>query len=470
MIIPALTGIGRDGYRSIEKKVLTGLDGSRLAEATVTPALLVHDLASRRCREFPSMPIRQILEILGRAADIFAHGRPDGLDPDDFVRNVTLNSGMPVSIVRTQTLELFPLALGRMAEFIEIQSPGGLRVFDDGWYEKGGIRIGFVPRGRNAGFVMPGNHPSVNFMWLQALAMKLPVVIRPSFDDIFTPYRIAMSLLDAGLPCEALAFVPGGHDLVDSIVRSCPLSVLFGSQQIQDLYGSRPNVRIHGPGRSKVAVLANSDFEKTVDLIVRMVMDDAGRGCINGSAVVVEGNCSRLAQAVAKALENVPALHPLDESARLGAVTNPAMSEAFNRMIDAGLADGSIEITPGRASRVTSVEGASIMRPVLIEAESHRHPLFGLELPFPFVVFAPAGSPLEMLEACRNSLAVVIAGDDAVFTKNLLLEPSIDKIFAQGSPSTEFDPREPHEGFLLDFLYQKKAVRLVGAGSLWSTA
>jgi hypothetical protein len=41
----------------------------------------------------------------------------------------------------------------------------------------------------------------------------------------------------------------------------------------------------------------------------------------------------------------------------------------------------------------------------------------------------------------------------------------VDKVFDSGALSTEFDPREPHEGYLLDFLYQKKAIRS-GAPSL----
>jgi hypothetical protein len=54
---------------------------------------------------------------------------------------------------------------------------------------------------------------------------------------------------------------------------------------------------------------------------------------------------------------------------------------------------------------------------------------------------------------------VVLAGEDKMLAQELLLEPTIDKVFGSGALSTEFDPREPHEGFLLDFLFQKKAIR-----------
>src|SRR5207245_412454 len=109
------------------------------------------------------------------------------------------------------------------------------------------------------------------------------------------------SLLEAGLPEDAIAFVPGGHELVDALVESCSLSVLFGGDQLASRYAPTSRLRIHGPGRSKVVVFANADFAQAVSLIVRLVMDDAGRGCINASAVIVEGSVGKFANAVAEA-------------------------------------------------------------------------------------------------------------------------------------------------------------------------
>lgn len=458
MFIPALVGKGRQGYKSIERKALSGFDGSPLAEATITPPLLVNECARRRTTALRALSMRDVLDIFARAANIFAAGRPDGLEPDAYVRNASLSSGLPLSIVRKQTLGLFPPAFRMMDQFLRVQSPCGLEVFDRHFYDAGGIRVGLTPRGRNVGFVMPGNHPSTHLMWVCALAMKVPVVLRPSNDDLFTPYRLVTAFLEAGLPEEAIAFVPGGHDLVDPIVQACSLSVLFGGQQLADRYASHRNVRIHGPGRSKVVALAGADPEETVDLISRLVMDDAGRGCINGSAVVVEGSAGTLAAAVAAALEKVPVQSPLVEGAQLGAVSL-AEADAYSALVDSRLGRGAIEHTPGRAGRVAVVDGVRMMRPTVIEVDSFEHPLFGMELPFPFVVFAPARSRQDLVRAAGHSLAVVVAGQDAALAEELLLEPTIDKVFAGGALSTEFDPREPHEGFLLDFLYQKKAMR-----------
>jgi hypothetical protein len=458
VFIPALLGKGRDGYKSIERKAVTGFDGSALAEATVTPPVLIHEIGRRKSTTLRSLPIRDVLAVFDRAADIFAAGRPDGLEPETFVRNASLSSGLPLSIVRKQTLGLFPSAFRMMDRFLRVQSPCGLEVFDRFFYDAGGIRVGMTPRGHNVGFVMPGNHPSTHLMWLCALAMKVPVVLRPSNDDLFTPYRLVTALLEAGLPEEAIAFVPGGHDLVDPLVQSCALSVLFGGQQLADRYAANRHVRIHGPGRSKIVVLAGADVDETVHVITRLVMDDAGRGCINASAVIVEGRAGPLAAAVAAALQRVPLQSPLAEGAQLGAVSE-AEAAGYSGMIDNRLGGGTTEHAPGPAGRVAIVDGVRVMRPTVIEVDSFEHPLFGVELPFPFVVFASVRSRQELRRAARHSLAVVVAGDDDALAQDLLLEPTIDKVFGHGALSTEFDPREPHEGFLADFLFQKKAIR-----------
>ncbi len=464
MIIPALTGRGRDGYRSLDRKTLTGFDGTAVAEVTITPSLLVHDIARRPTTTLRALPIERLMEIFRQAAGIFSTGQPDGLAPEAYVRNASLTSGMPLSIMRRQTLGLFSDALHAMDRYLEPQSPGGLPVFDSNTYSAGGISIGLVPRGRNVGFVMPGNHPSTHFIWLGALAMKFPVVLRPSEDDVFTPNRLALALMEAGLPEDAIACVPGPHELVDAIVQACSLSVLFGMQHLADRYAANRNVKVYGPGRSKVVVLPNAGFAPTVEMICRMVMDDAGRGCVNASAVIVEGDATDMACAVAGALERIPVVSPLTEAAQLGALRSIGEAGSYNSLIDSGLLEGGRELTPGRSERVATLDGAAIMRPTVLQVPSPEHPLFGLELPFPFVVFAPARSREETLSAARNSLVVAIAGNDEVLTRELFLDPSIDKVYAGGELSTEFDVREPHEGFLLDFLYQKKALRASQSG------
>ena len=54
------------------------------------------------------------------------------------------------------------------------------------------------------------------------------------------------------------------------------------------------------------------------------------------------------------------------------------------------------------------------------------------------------------------SQLVAVAGSDEAITGDKLFEPSIDRVYSCGALSTGFDPRETHEGFLIDFLFEKK--------------
>lgn len=461
MRVPAIFGSANQKFVSVEREPLLGFDGSEVAETSVTPPMMVRRLA-RAASDRPTIRASELLEICGRAAAIFAEGEPDGLTPEAYVQHTCLTTGLPVGVIHESSLRFFPELLRGMDRVLEAQSPAGLGVFDTGTYSIGDIEVALAPRGRNVGFVMPGNHPSTHALWLIALATRMPVLLRPSSADVFTPYRLTMSLLEAGLPENLLYLLPGGHDLVDAIVRSASLTVVFGGQAVLDAYGGDPRVKVYGPGRSKALVCADADLDQAAETVCRLMMDDAGLGCINCSAVAVQGDARKLAAKVAERLEKVPPLNPLAEGARL-----PAAGLGEVRGYEEYLSsrsEGAEDLIGGALIR--QVEGAHVLRPAVVLTGAKEHPLFGVELPFPFAVFASVPSREALLEAARGSLAAVVVGGDEAFVRDLLLEPSVHKVYAEGALSTEFDPAEPHEGYLVDFLFERKAFRRSPPSSL----
>lgn len=460
MIIPAIFGSADDKFVSVEREQLRGFDGSEVAEASIVPPMMVRRVA-RDASTRPAVGVSELLEIYDRAATIFAEGEPDGLSPEAYARHTCLTTGLPIEVVRDRSLKFFPELLRGMDRILEAQSPAGLDVFDTGSYSMGDIEVALAPRGRNVGFIMPSNHPSTHALWLIALAARIPVLLRPSSADVFTPYRLTMALLEAGLPNNLLHFLPGAHDLVDAIIRHASLTAIFGGQAMLDAYSGDPRVKVYGPGRSKALVCADADLDQAAETICRLMMDDAGRGCINCSAVAVEGNAQELAAKVAKRLEEVRPLNPLAEGARLPAMA-PSQAQGYEEYLAARL-EGAQDLVGGALIR--QIEHADVLRPAVVLTGTTRHPLFGVELPFPFAVFASAPSREALLEAARDSLATVVVGGDEAFVRDLLLEPSVHKVYAEGALSTEMDPAEPHEGYLVDFLFERKAFRRSAAGS-----
>jgi len=466
--VPALVGERSTPYQSLARKPLVGYNGDVLGHMTVTPALLVHQDGPTGAQALEAMPMRALLDVFCRAAALMRSGSPDGWGPETHARAVCLTSGLPLAMVRAWTIGFLPDALERMDAVIESQIGVPVDVLDRGWYGTGGRTVGLVPRTARAGFVMPGNHPATHISWLTALSAKIPVLVRPSALDVFTPYRLLMALAAAGLPAGAASFVPGGHELTEAIVAATGRSVVFGGEALRRRYAGVSHVQLHGPGRSKALVCADAATEDVVEPLTRMILDGGGRGCINASAVVVEGPAVKaraLAEAVAARLAAVPLRPPLDPEARLASASSEAEAQACNEIIHAALGQGAVDLSGyGEASRIVRVDGAHILRPTVLLVLDPTAAIFGTELPFPFVVFAPSSARLQSLRACASSLAVVVFGGDGerdadTLPTQILRLPGVRKVYAGGALSTEFDPLEPHEGYILDFLLEKKAYR-----------
>src|ERR1035441_6509221 len=75
-----------------------------------------------------------------------------------------------------------------------------LRVLDQGFGEQFGARLSFHPAGQALGLVMPSNSPAVNSLWLPAIPLKIPVVIKPGREEPWTPYRLIQAFIAAGCP------------------------------------------------------------------------------------------------------------------------------------------------------------------------------------------------------------------------------------------------------------------------------
>lgn len=464
--IPALIGDRSLPYQSMARTPLVGYHGGIVGHMTATPALLVHQDGSTGAEHLEAMPIRELLAVFARAATLLRSGSPDGWSAETHAHAVCLTSGLPLAMVRAWTIGVLPDALERMDAVIQSQIGVPIDSLDRGWYEAGERTIGLVPRTARAGFVMPGNHPATHISWLTALSAKIPVLVRPSALDVFTPYRLLTALRAAGLPEGAASFVPGGHELAEAVVAATARSVVFGGETLRRRYAGLSHVQLHGPGRSKALVCADAAAETVVDPLARLILDDGGRGCINASAVVVEGPPAKaraLGEAVAARLRAVPPLPPLDPAARLASAASEAEALAHDQIIRAAIGQGAVDLSGhGDEPRIAHVGGAHILRPTVLLVDDPGARIFGTELPFPFVVFSPSSSRLLSLRVCASSLAVVIFGGDGdadSLPTQLLRLPGVRKVYAGGALSTEFDPLEPHEGYILDFLLEKKAYR-----------
>ena len=159
-----------------------------------------------------------------------------------------------------------------------------------------GTRLSFYPATQCLGVVMPSNSPAVNSLWLPAIPLKIPVVIKPGREEPWTPFRLIQAFIAAGCPAEAFGFYPADHDGAAEIVRGCGRAAVFGGAGITTAYAGNPAVQIHGPGYSKI-LIGEDEIERWpgfVDLMASCISDNGGRSCINVSTVVVPRHAAEI--------------------------------------------------------------------------------------------------------------------------------------------------------------------------------
>ena len=165
-------------------------------------------------------------------------------------------------------------------------------------------RVSYAPKARRFGAVLPANSPGVHALWLPAIALKMPLALKPGQRRQRTPLRIMELHPRAGFPAEAFGFYPSGHDGAGVILRKCGAAMMFGSGASVKAWLGDPRVEIHGPGYSKVLLGPDKAgaWPDYLDLIVTSVSSNGGRSCINASSVRTPAGGRELAEALAERL------------------------------------------------------------------------------------------------------------------------------------------------------------------------
>jgi acyl-CoA reductase-like NAD-dependent aldehyde dehydrogenase len=337
-----------------------------------------------------------------------------------------------------------------------------LSLLDHGHGEFNGCRLSFFPATDCLGLVMPSNSPAVNSLWLPAVALKIPVVLKPGRDEPWTPWRLIQAFISAGCPAEAFGFYPTDHEGAGVILRTCGRALVFGDKATTAQYASNPAVQVHGPGFSKI-LIGEDEIERWpqyLDLIVSSISENGGRSCINASAVVVPKYAEEIADALASRLGPVTPLAPEDDGARLSAFANPAIAASIDAAIEEGLrVPGAIDVTAKyrEGSRKAELNGATYLRPTIVHCGSFEHPLANREFLFPYASVVGVPQP-EMLKQIGPSLVVTAITKDREFRQQLLGCPLIDRLNFGPISTMHISWDQPHEGNLFEFLFRRRAL------------
>jgi acyl-CoA reductase-like NAD-dependent aldehyde dehydrogenase len=449
----AVDALGPAGtYHARERQTITDVAGHELAELSLVPSLFV-TRAMAALHKADTMPLDERLAALARAGEAHATGTVDGMSAADHQSIVSRTSGMPISVVRSAA---GAIARGAAEAYHSVQYArpvGAVNDWRDPLTRTG--RAVWTRRGDVFAVHAPGNHPGVHALWLEALALGYRVAVRPSRRDPFTPHRLISALRTAGFGDDQVVLLPTGYDAADAILRGADLAMAYGGEDVMRKYAAQTKMLPQGPGRSKILLTADVDWREHLDVIVDSISHEGGRGCVNTTAVFVEGDTTTVAQAVAERLATLPSLPPEDPHAVLP-VLPVAEAQKLERYLLAKAA-GTVPWLGGDGVVDELGDGSAAMRPAVHELDRPDAEQAGIELSFPCVWIAPWTHDAG-LEPLKETLVLTAITHDTRLVDALVGEPTISNVYIGDHPTYWIEPGIPHDGYLAEFLMRTKAV------------
>jgi acyl-CoA reductase-like NAD-dependent aldehyde dehydrogenase len=403
-------------------------------------------------RKAQSLPLEQRLTALTDAGERFASGTINGVSPTDYQYTVS-RMGIPVVTVRAAIDMIRRSATGAYLSAQHARPVGAVNDWRDPLTRAG--RAVWIRRGNVFAVHAAGNHPGVHSLWLEALALGYRVAVRPSRREPFTPHRLVSALRESGFGDDQVVLLPTDHAAADEILRQADLGMVYGGQEVIDKYATDPTVLPNGPGRSKILITAEADWRDYLDMIVDSISNQGGVGCINTTAVFVEGDPTPLAEAIAERLATIPSLPPDDDKAVLPAYSVQAAKRVEEYLLTK--AQGTTSHLGGHGVVDELGDGSAVLRPAVHQVDNPYATQVNIELGFPCVWVAPWTREAST-SVFTNTLVLTAVTHDEQLLDNLLADPAIKNLYIGNHPTYWIEPGIPHDAYLGEFLMRTKAV------------
>jgi acyl-CoA reductase-like NAD-dependent aldehyde dehydrogenase len=449
----ALDALGPKGaYRAQRRQTVADVRGRPVAELSLVPALFVSRAMSALHKVQP-LPADERAGSIARAGRLFADATLNGLSPAAYDSAVSRVAGLPISVVRVARRAVAHRVTQAYRSVQQARPAGAAADWRDPLTRSG--HAVWVRRGGVFAVHAAGNHPGTHSLWPEALALGYRVAVRPSRREPFTPHRLVTALRAAGFGDDQVVLLPTDHDGVEAMLRSADRAMVYGGDEVIRRYAGSSDVLAQGPGRTKVLVGAGAGDRAPLDTIVESIAGHGGTGCVNTTAVFVEGDPAPVASAIAARLSAFPSLAPEDEQAVL-----PVQPVEVARGLETYLlgAAGGAQAWLGGDGIVDELgDGSAVLRPAVHHLSRADAPQTGVELPFPCVWVAP-WSPDDGIDAFKQTLVLSAFTRDERLVDDLLGEPSISNLYLGDHPTHWIEPGIPHDDYLAEFLMRSKAV------------
>lgn len=384
--------------------------------------------------------------------------------PADFIAQQSATTGMPISMCEANVTKN-AFVLKNLEQILDCLTRGlDLNILARGYGEEGrGVTVSYQAQCDALGAVLPSNSPGVHTLWLPVIALQMGLVLKPGSSEPWTPYRVFAAMVEAGIPKEAFCLYPGaGADIGGAILASCRRSMIFGGPQTVEQYSGNPKVQVHGPGFSKIVFGDDcvDDWQQHVDLLVDSVYRNGGRSCINTSSIYASRHTKEIAQALAEKLGPIEVLPPDDPNSGLAAFTIEGSAKAIWGALENDIEAPEVtDMTAKFGERLVEKPPVAYLRPVVLHHASHESASRNKEYMFPMVNVVECPQA-KMLDAMEYSLVCTAITEDEDFRHDLMASTEIDRLNLGPIPTPKLDWLQPHEGNLIEFLYNNRALQI----------
>src|SRR3954469_7526498 len=226
-------------YTSLESdSVVHFMSGETLAKVRqANPGLLAKDIRqAQHARDaLREIPIRDLVQMMKKAGDLYRDGTlpmGDGTQsPDDFARQQSASTGLPEHMCKFN-MSKNHFVLSNMDKILDCLTRGlPLDILTRGYGDEGrGVVVSYQATSPVLGLVLPSNSPGVHTLWMPVIPMQVGLVLKPSPQEPWTPYRMTAAFLAAGVPKQAIAIYPSpAPEVGAAVLNSCQRALIFGS-------------------------------------------------------------------------------------------------------------------------------------------------------------------------------------------------------------------------------------------------
>ncbi len=444
---------------------------AEISQANV--GLIRRDLLAQRAMRASllEIPVARLMEMTRQAAQHFLHDTlPLGdttQSPGDYIVQLSSTTGMPHAMVR-RNMERIVSVMENVPEIVRGLTRGlDLDILDRGFGDVNGQALSFFPRTHSLGVVLPSNSPGVHGLWIPAISMKMPLVLRPGGTEPWTPFRLIQALMKAGIPGDAFNYFPSDHAGAGEIVRQTGRSMFFGDVAAVGSVAGDSRVEVHGPGYSKLLFGPDvaPQWRDHLDVIALSVAENGGRSCVNASGVWTPLHGRELAEALAARLVTIEPRAADDPAAEISPFVDPRVAERISQQIDAALAEPGAEDVTMRlrqGPRLVQAHGSTFLLPTVVHCSSSDHALANREFLFPFVsvVDVTAEQMVSMPECLGPTLAATALTSDQALIQRLIESDLIGRLNLGSLQTNRIAWDQPHEGNLFEHLYGRRAFQM----------